>query len=48
MFTYNGMPVETIYMNGADVLEGNYQPVYNLKPENVEKLEITEKIVNQI
>lgn len=45
MFTYNGMPVETIYVNGADVLEGNYQPVYNLKPEDVEKLEITENHV---
>lgn len=45
-FTYNGMEVGKIYVNGADVLEGNYQPVYNLKPEDVERVEITENHVS--
>lgn len=45
-FTYNGMDVGKIYVNGADVLEGNNQPVYNLKPEDVERVEITENHVS--
>jgi hypothetical protein len=40
--TYNGRDVDKIYVNGMDILEGNYQPVYNMKPEDVERLEITE------
>jgi len=45
-YTYNGMMVEKIYVNGLDVLEGNNDPVYNMKPEDVERLEITENHVN--
>lgn len=45
-FSYNGMSVARIYVNGLDVLEGNSQPVYNLKPEDVECLEITENHVS--
>lgn len=45
-FTYNGMDVSKIYVNGMDVLEGNNQPVYNLKPEDVERVEITENHVS--
>ncbi len=41
-FTYNGMRVEKLYVNGLDMLEGNYAPIYNMKPEDVERLEITE------
>ena len=41
-FTYNGMRVEKIYVNGLDMLEGNYAPIYNMKPEDVDRLEITE------
>lgn len=41
-FTYNGMRVEKMYVNGLDMLEGNYAPIYNMKPEDVERLEITE------
>ena len=41
-FTYNGMRIEKIYVNGLDMLEGNYAPIYNMKPEDVERLEITE------
>ena len=40
--TYNGMDVAKIYVNGMDILEGNNSPVYNMKPEDVERLEITE------
>ena len=45
-FMYNGMSIEKIYVNGLDVLEGNFQPVYNLKPEDVEALEMTENHVS--
>lgn len=45
-FSYNGMSIERIYVNGADVLQGNNQPVYNLKPEDVECLEITENHIS--
>lgn len=44
-FSYNGMDVDKIYINGLDVLEGNYLPVYNMKPEDVERLDITENHV---
>lgn len=40
--TYNGMNVDKIYVNGMDMLEGNYDPVYNMKPEDVERVEIME------
>ena len=45
-YSYNGMFIEKIYVNGMDILEGNDEPVYNMKPEDVEKLEITENHVN--
>lgn len=41
-FTYNGMRVEKMYVNGMDMLEGNYAPIYNMKPEDVERVEIME------
>lgn len=44
-FTYNGMSIGRYYVNGLDVLEGNSQPVLNLKPEDVECIEITENFV---
>jgi hypothetical protein len=44
--TYNGMFIEKIYVNGMDILEGNNDPVYNMKPEDVERLEITENHVS--
>ncbi len=44
-FTYNGMTIGRYYVNGLDVLEGNSQPVLNLKPEDVERIEITENFV---
>lgn len=43
---YNGMGIDKIYVNGLDMLEGNYQPVYDMKPEDVERLEITENHVS--
>lgn len=45
-FSYNGMFIDKIYVNGLDVLEGNYDPIYNMKPEDVERLEITENHVS--
>lgn len=45
-FSYNGMWINKIYVNGLDVLEGNYAPVYNMKPEDVERLEVTENHVD--
>lgn len=44
-FTYNGMTVGRYYVNGLDVLEDNAQPVFNLKPEDVDRIEITENFV---
>ncbi len=43
---YNGMYVDKMYVNGLDMLEGNYAPIYNMKPEDVERLEITENHVS--
>lgn len=45
-YSYNGMFIEKIYVNGLDILEGNYEPIYNMKPEDVERLEITENHVS--
>lgn len=44
-FDYNGKMIVKYYINGLDVLEGNNTPVYDLKPEDVEKLEIQENHV---
>ena len=45
-FTYNGMYIEKVYVNGLDILEGNYGPVSNMKPEDIERLEFTENHVS--
>ena len=44
-YTYNGLIIDRMYINGKDVLEGNYAAIYNMKPEDVERLEITENHV---
>lgn len=44
-YTYNGLTIDRIYIDGKDVLEGNYSAIYNMKPEDVERLEITENHV---
>ncbi|MBQ9174108.1 MAG: TonB-dependent receptor [Bacteroidales bacterium] len=46
-FSYNGMDVEKIYVNGQDILGDNYAIVYNMKPEDVEYVEIIENHVTQ-
>ena len=46
-YKYNGMDIKKVYVNGLDVLEGNYEPVYNMKPEDVERLEISENHVSE-
>lgn len=45
-YWYNGAWVQKIYINGKDILGDNYLPVYNLKPEDVESLEILENHVH--
>ena len=40
-FSYNGLFIEKIYVNGMDILQTG-DPVYNMKPEDVERVEITE------
>ena len=45
-YKYNGMDIEKIYVNGMDILEGNYEPVYNMKLDDVERLEFTENHVS--
>ena len=44
-YTYNGLMIDRMYINGKDVLEGNYAAIYNMKPEDVERIEITENHV---
>lgn len=46
-FSYNGMDVEKIYVNGQDILGDNTAVVYNMKPEDVEYIEIIENHVTQ-
>ena len=41
----DGRDLGKFYVNGKDVLEGNYAAIYNMKPEDVERLEITENHV---
>lgn len=45
-FWYNGSWVEKIYINGKDILGDNYLPVLNMKPEDVESVEILENHVH--
>lgn len=44
-FTYNGMAVIKVFVNGFDILNGDYSSVYSMKPEDVESIEITENYV---
>jgi len=46
-FTYNGMFVEKYYVNGQDILGDNTSAVLNMKPEDVEYVEIIENHVTQ-
>ncbi len=41
-FSYNKMSVVKVYVNGMDIPEGNYLPLFNLKPEDVEAVEVLE------
>mgnify|MGYP000889340487 CR=1 FL=1 len=44
-FTYNGMSVLEVFINGIDMLNGDYSTVRSMKPEDVECIEITENYV---
>lgn len=46
MISYNGMFVSTIYVNGIDMVGSDYETVFNMKPEDVDRLEITENHVD--
>ena len=46
-FWYNGMYVEKFYVNGQDILGDNTSVVLNMKPEDVDYIEITENHVTQ-
>ena len=46
-YTYNGMGVEKIYVNGLDILGDDNSPVNNMKPEDVEFIEIIENHVTE-
>ncbi len=44
-FTYNGMTVSKVFINGFDILNGDYSSIKSMKPEDVESIEITENYV---
>ena len=44
-YWYNGAWVQKIYINGQDILGDNNLPVYNMKPEDVQSIEILENHV---
>ena len=46
-FWYNGMYVEKFYVNGQDILGDNTSAVLNMKPEDVDYVEIIENHVTQ-
>ncbi|MBR6831597.1 MAG: Plug domain-containing protein [Tidjanibacter sp.] len=41
-FSYNNIGVNKVYIDGVDMLEGQYEMVINMKPEDVERVEIIE------
>lgn len=45
VFTYNGMTVSEVFINGFDILNGDISSIKSMKPEDVESIEITENYV---
>lgn len=45
MFTYNGMTVVKVFINGIDMMNGDYSSAFSMKPEDVERIEITENYI---
>ena len=45
MFTYNGMTVSKVFINGFDIFNGDYSSIKSMKPEDVESIIITENYV---
>ena len=43
--TYNGMTVSKVFVNGFDILNGDYSSINSMKPEDVESIVITENYV---
>ena len=44
-FTYNGMTVIKVFVNGFDILNGDISSIKSMKPEDVESIVITENYV---
>ena len=44
-FMYNGLTVSKVFINGFDILNGDYSSIRSMKPEDVESIEITENYV---
>lgn len=44
-FSYNGMTIAKVFVNGIDMLNGDYSIVKAMKPDDVESIEITENYV---
>ena len=44
-FMYNGMTVSKVFVNGFDILNGDYSSIKSMKPEDVESIVITENYV---
>ena len=44
-FTYNGLTVSKVFVNGFDILNGDYSSIKSMKPEDVESIVITENYV---
>ena len=44
-FTYNGLTVSKVFVNGFDILNGDYSSINSMKPEDVESIVITENYV---
>lgn len=42
---YNGMTVSKVFVNGFDILNGDYSSIKSMKPEDVESIVITENYV---
>ena len=44
--SYNGMYVIKVFVNGIDMLDGDFSSILGMKPEDVNRIEITENYVD--
>ena len=45
--SYNGMYVIKVFVNGIDMLDGDFSSILGMKPEDVNRIEITENYVER-